>query len=122
MSRAVSNSRLAYWALKSLAVAVILCGLIMAAGGIWLMTLGGPWYYFANGACLIVSGALLYAQRVAGVALYWLAFIASVAWTVSEVGGNLQLIIPRTSALGLLGLLTLLFIPMLNRGGPQRRT
>lgn len=122
MSRAVSNSRLPFWALRSLAVVIILCGLIMAAGGAWLISLDGPWYYLANGAGLIAAGAFLYAQRLAGVALYWIAFIASIAWTVSEVGVDLQLILPRISALGVLGLLTLLFIPMLNRGGPQRPT
>lgn len=122
MSRFVFEGRLAYWTLRVLAIVVTLCGVIMATGGIWLMTLGGPWYYFANGACLIVSGALLYAQRITGLALYWLAFIASVAWTISEVGLHLQLIIPRISYLGVLGLLALLFIPMLNRGGSHRPT
>ena len=38
-------SRIGSWLIMALAVVVALAGLLLTAGGIYLITLGGSWYY-----------------------------------------------------------------------------
>lgn len=105
----------AYWALKVFAAIVALFGLALAAGGVWLITLGGSWYYLIAGAGMLIAGVLLFMQRISGVWLYWAVFLATVVWAVWEVGLDPWALIPRLVALAVIALLTLAFIPVLRR-------
>ncbi|MGA6098322.1 glucose dehydrogenase [Stutzerimonas marianensis] len=104
-----------YWSLKVFAVALALFGLVMAAGGLWLVTLGGSWYYLPAGLGMLASGILLFLLRVHGVWLYWLVFVATLAWAFWEVGFEPWPLVPRLVAPAVIALLTLLFIPTLRR-------
>lgn len=105
----------AYWALKLFALIVALFGLALAAGGLWLITLGGSWYYLLAGAGMLASGVLLFLQRLSGVWLYWLVFIGTVVWALWEVGLDPWALLPRVLALAVIALLSLAFVPWLRR-------
>lgn len=104
-----------YWALKIFALIVALFGLALAAGGFWLITLGGSWYYLLAGAGMLASGVLLFLQRLSGVWLYWLVFIGTVGWALWEVGLDPWALLPRVLALAVIALLSLAFVPWLRR-------
>ncbi|MGE6660449.1 glucose dehydrogenase [Pseudomonas sp. NPDC077408] len=103
----------AYWALKIFASIVALFGLALAAGGVWLISLGGSWYYLIAGAGMLIAGVLLFLQRLSGVWLYWAVFLGTVVWAIWEVGFDLWALLPRLMALAVIALLTLAFIPVL---------
>lgn len=89
------------------AVVILLLGVILAAGGIWLAFLGGTYFYIVMGLGLAVSGGLLLARRQAGLAVYGLTLIATLAWSLFEVGFDWWALAPRGGLLTLLGLLIL---------------
>ena len=77
----------------------------LAAGGLWLITLGGSWYYLLAGAGMLASGVLLFLQRLSGVWLYWLVFIGTLIWALWEVGLDPWALLPRVLALAVIALL-----------------
>ena len=103
------------WFLLVFAIILIILGLILAAGGIWLVTLGGSWYYLPAGIGMLVSGILLLFMRIQGVWLYWLVFVATLVWALWEVGLEPWPLVPRLVAPAVIALLTLLFIPTVRR-------
>jgi len=115
VSQATKARGFAYWALKVFAVIVALFGLALAVGGVWLITLGGSWYYLIAGAGMLVSGVLLFMQRISGIWLYWVVFIGTLIWALWEVGLDPWALVPRLAALAVIAVLTLAFIPVLRR-------
>ena len=65
----------AFWYCAGIGALIALIGIVLGAGGIWLIALGGSWYYLLAGVGLLVSGGLLVAQSVAGVWVYLLTYI-----------------------------------------------
>lgn len=59
---------------RILGAAIVLIGAMLGAGGIWLVALGGSWYYLIAGAGLTASGALLLFVSRSGIWLYRLRF------------------------------------------------
>ncbi len=49
---------------------VILLGIAFAAGGAYLISLGGSWYYAVTGMALTISGWLLFSRKQPGLAVY----------------------------------------------------
>lgn len=95
---------------------VALFGLAYLAGGAWLASLGGSWYYLIAGLGLVLSGALLIAARRAGVALYALVFLGTVLWTLWEAGTNIWGWIPRMDVIIGLAVLVALVAPRVRDG------
>ncbi|MER8528918.1 MULTISPECIES: hypothetical protein [unclassified Mesorhizobium] len=54
-------------------------GLPIGGGGAWLIALGGSWYYLPAGIALLAAGSLLLAGNAAGVWLYVLTWLATLA-------------------------------------------
>lgn len=104
-----------YWLLKVFAIIIALFGLAVAAGGIWLIVLGGSWYYLIAGAGMLLAGVLLFRLRMTGVWLYWAVFIGTVIWAFWEVGFAPWELMPRIAALAVIALLTLACIPVLRK-------
>ena len=90
---------------------VLLLGLVLGAGGVWLMSLGGSWYYAIAGLGLIVSGYMLLRQKIVGVGLYFLIWIGTLLWAVWEVGFQLWPLVPRDVAPTIILVLVALTIP-----------
>ena len=73
----------------------ILLGLVLAGGGVWLLSLGGSWYYIVAGIGMIVAGALVMKGRRA--ARSFLAFLlaATLVWSIIEVKFDWWQLLPR---------------------------
>ena len=110
----------ARWATIILGVVFLLVGAVLVAGGVWLMTLGGSWYYLIAGLGLVVVGVLLMTQRMAALWLYLLIYLGTWIWAVWEVGWEGWPLVPRVVAPTVLLVLVLFTIPVLRRTGRHR--
>lgn len=103
------------WALLILALLMGAVGLVIAAGGAWLLTLGGSFYYLPAGLVLVAVAVLLWHGRMAGAWLYAILLTLTVAWALWEVGLNGWALVPRLGGPLVFGLLLLLLTPTLRR-------
>ncbi|KKM74109.1 hypothetical protein LCGC14_1403650, partial [marine sediment metagenome] len=98
-----------------LAILLVVFGLPMLVGGVWLITLGGSWYYALAGTTLIIIALLVKPRRAFAQILYALLLAATVVWAYWEVGFDWWPLASR------LGVLLLLAIPLLFPGPAGRR-
>jgi quinoprotein glucose dehydrogenase len=63
-----------------------LVGAALAAGGCWLLALGGSAYYAVAGLGIFVTGALLIAGRGSALWVYGAVLIGTLVWAISEIG------------------------------------
>jgi quinate dehydrogenase (quinone) len=90
-------------------------GLIFAAGGGYLATLGGSWYFLLAGLGMIVSSVLLFKQRLAGAWLFALVMVLTVIWAVIDAGLNFWPLVSRLLTLGVLSVLVALVYPSVRK-------
>lgn len=83
---------------------VFLLGGFFASVGIWLMALGGSWYYAIAGIGMVASGAMLILGRRSGVTIYGLVWLFTIIWALWESGLDIWYLMPRVLAPTLLGL------------------
>ncbi|MFD2648467.1 membrane-bound PQQ-dependent dehydrogenase, glucose/quinate/shikimate family [Devosia albogilva] len=107
-----------YWAVLVLALVMAVFGLPIFAGGIWLITLGGSWYYALAGLGLVVSAFFLFRHSMAGVWIYLLTFLGTLIWALWEKGMDGWAQVPRLVGPTVILVLVLLCIPALR--GPAR--
>jgi quinate dehydrogenase (quinone) len=98
-------------ALVGLGLTILAPGLLMFAGGIYLIALGGSWYFASAGFGLLISGTLIAWRRPAGAAIYMLVFAGTVAWALWEVGFAFWPLVSRLFAPAVLALPVLLLLP-----------
>ena len=115
----VQSRGLGYWLVMALAVVILIFGLLITAGGVWLAILGGSWYYLPAGLGLLATGALLLRLSISAVWVYLLVFAGTVAWAFWEAGMNGWAQVPRLVAPTVILILVLAAIPVLRR--PVRR-
>jgi quinoprotein glucose dehydrogenase len=96
------------WAARLLGVVLLLIGLVLLVGGVWLVAVGGSPYYLLAGIGLLVSGFLLARRRLAGVWIYGGVWAATVLWSLWEVGLRGWGLVPRLVGPTLLMALVLL--------------
>jgi quinoprotein glucose dehydrogenase len=92
---------------------LIIIGLVLAIGGLWLAALGGSIYYLLAGIALIISGALMFVGRPLGVYVYLATFALTLIWALWEVGLNPWALVPRVVGPAVLAILVLLVLPLL---------
>ena len=109
--------RLLRWLIGGVAAAM---GLAMAAGGIWLVLLGGSFYYAAAGLAILVAGSLIAAGHAYGRWLLLATFAATVAWAVWEVGFDPWRLMPHVLAFGVFVIVAVL--PWIWRRLPEPST
>ncbi|MHC1479541.1 membrane-bound PQQ-dependent dehydrogenase, glucose/quinate/shikimate family [Frateuria aurantia] len=97
---------------------LLLVGLFTAVLGVWLVRLGGSWYYLAAGIGVALSGVLLVARQRTALWLYAVVLLASTIWAIGEVKLDWWQLLPRLDIWFLLGLLLLL--PGIHRALPGR--
>lgn len=68
------------------ALVLALIGLFLAGGGVWLVTLGGSWFYLALGVGLLACAALVLRRHPQARLLYAVLLAATLGWAVWEVG------------------------------------
>ncbi len=86
------------------AAILFLIGIALAAGGVWLVTLGGSWYYVIAAAGFILTAILLLLRRPAALLLYAAIVIGTLAWALWEVGWDWWALAPRGGVIILLGI------------------
>lgn len=85
--------------LRAFSLALCLTGIVLLAGGLKLLMLGGSWWYALAGTALLASSVLLWCRSRWGTWLYGLLLLGTVAWSLWEVGLDGWALLPR---LGLL--------------------
>lgn len=68
------------------AALLILCGAVLAAGGLELALLGGAKYYLVAGIVLLAAGLLLWRGRRAGLWVYVGLLAYTIIWSFWEIG------------------------------------
>jgi quinoprotein glucose dehydrogenase len=97
MPRPRASSSFAWFAC-AIGIIVALIGLTLAVGGVWLVWLGGSWYYVLAGLGLLISGLLMTTGRVSGAWIYVAVFVCTIIWAFWEAGLNGWALVPRTVA------------------------
>lgn len=86
----------------------LLLGLALAALGVWLVALGGSWYYLLAGLGVVGTGALVLRRRVEALWLYGVVLVGTILWAIAEVGLRGWELEPRLLAPAVLGIWMLL--------------
>lgn len=68
------------------AIVIAVLGLVLAAGGGWLIVLGGSWYYLCAGLALLATSILLVKRNPIALYLYALLVVATLGWGLWEAG------------------------------------
>src|SRR6476469_3101408 len=93
---------------------VAILGLWLLVFGAWLALIGGSIYYLLAGIALLASAFLLFRGRSAGLIVYAVVLVATMAWALWEVGFDFWQLAPRGDLLVPLGIL--LSLPWVTRG------
>ncbi len=95
-------------------------GLVIGVGGVWLITLGGSWYYAITGIGMMGCAILLLRRQMLGVWLYALIFGATIVWALWERGFSGWAQVPQLLGPTILMIFILLVIPVIRRRRPGR--
>lgn len=88
-------------------------GIVLLAGGGWLVALGGSPYYLVAGLFFLATGIFLFLKRPVAIWIYAALILGSLAWAVWEVGFDWWQLGPRGGIIVLLGLW--LMLPAIRR-------
>lgn len=110
------HSSFGRWAVIALSAVLAILGLVLLAGGIWLITLGGSFYYALAGLGLIVTAVLLSRASIAAIWVYFLVWLLTAVWAFWEVGTDWWAQVPRLVAPTVVLVLVLLCLPALHSG------
>ncbi|WP_333602713.1 glucose/quinate/shikimate family membrane-bound PQQ-dependent dehydrogenase [Atlantibacter hermannii] len=86
------------------ALFAVLCGLYLFIGGVWLITLGGSWYYPIAGLVMLGVAWLLWRGKQAALWLYAALLLATMLWSIWEVGFDFWALTPRCDILVFFGI------------------
>ena len=103
-------------AIRLLAGVLGLIGLVLAVGGVVLLTAGGSAYYLLAGLGLLLSAWLIWRGRVSGAWTYLAVVAATLLWALWESGFNGWALVPRLVGPVLLAVAVLIALPWLRRG------
>lgn len=102
-----------FWWTMFVAIVLLVFGLPIAAGGFWLITLGGSWYYLPAGIGLLLTAWFLMQRSMTGVWVYLLTYAVTLAWALWEAGFDSWAQVPRLVAPTVVLILVLSTIPVL---------
>lgn len=111
-----------FWAAAAVALMILVFGLPILAGGVWLAVLGGSWYYIFAGLGLLVTAYFLFRRSLAAVWVYLLTFAGTVAWALWEAGLDGWAQVPRLVAPTVVLVLVLALIPVLRDRNTRMRS
>ncbi|AHG65974.1 quinoprotein glucose dehydrogenase [Advenella mimigardefordensis DPN7] len=90
------------------ALLTLLSGLVLAAGGGWLLSLGGSIYYVSAGIVLLITAFLLFNRRPFALVLYAAFLIGTAVWAFFESGYDWWPLAARLGFFLILGIILLL--------------
>ena len=76
-------------------------------GGIWLIELGGSWYYLLSGLGLLITAYFLFKRDPAALLTYAAVVTGTLVWALWEVGLDWWPLAARGDVIFLIGLLLL---------------
>ena len=82
----------------------VLCGLYLLIGGVWLITLGGSWYYPIAGVVMLGVAWLLWRGKQSALWLYAAFLLATMIWSIWEIGFDFWALTPRCDILVFFGI------------------
>ncbi|WP_296268034.1 glucose/quinate/shikimate family membrane-bound PQQ-dependent dehydrogenase [Pseudomonas sp. UBA6562] len=101
--------------LVGLGVVIALLGLLLAAGGIKLISRGGSWYFLLGGAAMALAGVLIALRKPLGAWLFAAFLAATAVWAVADAGLAFWPLFSRLFMFGAIGLVVALVYPLLVR-------
>lgn len=104
-----------YWAVVLLGLFILVFGVPISVGGVYLIYLGGSWYYAVAGAGLLLTAFLLFKRSMVALWVYLATWVFTIAWAYWEVGFDWWAQVPRVVAPTVLLILVLCTIPVLRR-------
>ncbi len=90
-------------------------GVALAAGGLWLITLGGSWFYLLAGAAMAGTGVGLVRHRSWALWLALALLVVSAIWSLTEVGLDFWQSVPRIITFLVVALIAAIAAPWLLR-------
>lgn len=105
---AARASRFDRTVLRTVAVLLLAIGVFLAAGGAYLVSLGGSLYYLLTGLAVVASAVLLWRGDRRGQWLFGAMLVATLGWSVWEVGFTGWSLVPRLVGPAVLALVLLL--------------
>ena len=109
-----SESALARWGRRLLALVLGLFGLFMVVGGAWLIGLGGNWYYAIAGLLSIASAVGLARRSPRATLWFGILFVLTLVWTVWESGADYWGWVPRFALMLIFAIAFSLLLPTLH--------
>ncbi|ROM17380.1 pyrroloquinoline quinone-dependent dehydrogenase [Pseudomonas protegens] len=103
------------WLLGGLGILIALIGLGLAAGGGYLLSLGGSAYFLLMGLAMQVSGLLIARRNPRGAWLYGVALVLTAIWAVWDAGLEYWPLVSRVLTFAVIGLVVALIYPTLVR-------
>lgn len=116
MTKNQDTRRSLHFAIKFLGGIIVLAGAALLLGGLYLMMLGGSWYYAIAGAGLVYSGWLVFRRELTGVWVYSAVFLFTLLWSLWEVGFSFWPLVPRLVAFIFVFAAVLLIFPLFSDG------
>ena len=112
----------AAWRAATVLIALTLAvfALAMFVGGVWLIVLGGSWYYGLAGAGSLLTAVLLWQERRTALHLFAVIWVLTVIWALWEVGLDWWGLVPRLVAMTVIFLLIGLLSPILRRAATPK--
>ncbi|WP_311222525.1 MULTISPECIES: hypothetical protein [unclassified Acidovorax] len=92
----------------------VLIGLVVGTAGVWLMALGGSWYYLPAGLMMVLTGLLLLQGSPSALWAHAALLATTLAWSLWESGLDGWALAARSNVVWLLGLVML--TPWFTRG------
>jgi quinoprotein glucose dehydrogenase len=78
--------------------------LYLLIGGVWLVAIGGSWYYPIAGLVMLGVTVLLWRRKQSALWLYAALLLATMIWGVWEVGFDFWALTPRSDILVFFGI------------------
>jgi quinoprotein glucose dehydrogenase len=85
-------------------VVLAIVGLVIGGGGVWLLLLGGSWFYAFAGVMFLLTALFLWRRRVAALWLYAAFVLVSLVWALWETGLDWWALMPRGGITIVLGI------------------
>ncbi|WEJ34089.1 membrane-bound PQQ-dependent dehydrogenase, glucose/quinate/shikimate family [Devosia sp. SD17-2] len=110
----VSGGPAQWWRL-AVAILLVIFGIPIAAGGLYLITLGGSWYYLPAGLGLLATAYFLFRGERNAILAYAVTYGGTLLWAFWEAGLDAWAQVPRLVAPTVILLIVLSTWPSLRR-------
>ncbi|MFV0359119.1 membrane-bound PQQ-dependent dehydrogenase, glucose/quinate/shikimate family [Tropicimonas sp.] len=110
-----------HWWLRLLAAVLLVMGAYLLTGGIYLLMLGGTWYYVIAGIGLLASGWQMWKGRLDSIYIFLALLVFTFGWTCFEAGQRFWAWVPRMATPLAIAIAVLFSAPLLPDPAVTRR-